>query len=45
MSDYEDPYSPEIVEAEMNRRGEDGLPVEKGTFFNSEDAASGDYDA
>lgn len=44
-SDYEDPYTPEVIEAEMARRGEDGLPVEKGTFFNVEDAASGDYDA
>ncbi len=45
MSDFEDPYPADVVEAEMNRRGEDGLPVEKGTFFNSEDAASADFDA
>jgi hypothetical protein len=32
-----------MIQAELSRRGDDGLPLEKGTFFNVEEAAAADY--
>lgn len=43
VDDFSDPYSDEAIANELARRGPDGLPVEKGTFFNVDEAAPEDF--
>lgn len=43
LDDYEDPFPAEVIQSELEKRGPEGLPLDKDNFFSVEDAATKDF--